>query len=187
MFQAIIDSVNSFGHFSEEEMSQFLGRLKQVTLKKGTRIMIEGQVCQTFFFVNRGRFRQYQLLDSGSETTLNLYLENDWVCEYRSFMTQTPSETVIQAEENSEIFELNIRDFHELVKISDAFFRIGRIFEQVMQNTDFKSSRISPEEKYQLLLATKPKVIQRFPLKVIASFLEITPETLSRVRRKIIS
>jgi hypothetical protein len=67
------------------------------------------------------------------------------------------------------------------------FFRIGRIFEQAIQNQDYQHTRISPEEKYALLLKTKPQVIQRFPLKHIASYLGVTPETLSRVRRKMIS
>jgi len=187
LFQQIKNSINSFGSFSEEQVSQVLGKLKHITPKKGARIIAEGQVCKSFFFVNRGSFRQYQLLETGNEIILNLYVENDWICEYKSFMTQMPSETVIEAVENSELFELSIWDFHELVKLSDAFFRIGRIFEQVIQNNDFKSNLISPEEKYALLLATRPKIIQRFPLKNIASFLVITPETLSRVRRRIIS
>ena len=102
-------------------------------------------------------------------------------------MTQKPSETVVRATEVSEVFKLSGYDFHELVKISDSFFRMGRIFEQALQNQDYQHNRMTPEEKYALLIASKPQIIQIFPLKYIASYLGMTPETLSRVRRKIIS
>jgi hypothetical protein len=85
------------------------------------------------------------------------------------------------------VFGLSVWDFHELVKVSDMFFRMGRILEQAIQNTDFQHNRLSPEEKYELLLASKPELLQQFPLKHIASFLGMTPETLSRIRKKISS
>ena len=69
----------------------------------------------------------------------------------------------------------------------DNFFRLGKLMEQAVQNQDFQNNRLAPEEKYELLLASKPMVFQKFPLKHIASYLGITPETLSRIRRKFIS
>jgi hypothetical protein len=62
---------------------------------------------------------------------------------------------------------------------------MGRhIFEQAILNRDYQNNRLSPEEKYAMLLSTKPQIIQSFPLKQIASYLCMTPETLSRIRRK---
>ena len=187
MYERIVSSIQRFGPFSDQQIALVRDRMKYLVLKKNEFLIREGQVCQTFYFVNRGSFRHYLVDDDGIEATLNLYMENDWVFEYKSFMTQQPSGTIIEAAEESEIFSLSGWDFHELVKISDLFFRLGTIFEQAVQNQDFQHNRLSPEEKYALLLKTKPQLLQKFPLKQIASYLGMTPETLSRIRKKISS
>ena len=102
-------------------------------------------------------------------------------------MSQSPSLNTIQAAESSEVYGLTAHDFHELVKISDSFFRLGKIFENSTQNQGFQNNHLSPEERYELLILNKPEIIQKFPLKQVASFLGIAPETLSRIRRKISS
>jgi CRP-like cAMP-binding protein len=187
MYEFVTASLQRFGYFTEEQMAVVLGRLKQLAVEKEGYLVREGQVCQTFYFINRGSFRHYLVEDDGAEATLNLYLEGDWVFEHKSFITQQPSLAVIQAAEDSEVFSLSAGDFHELVKIADTYFRLGKIFEQAIQNQDYQHNRLSPEEKYALLLDTKPQLLQKFPLKHIASYLGMTPETLSRVRKKISS
>ena len=121
------------------------------------------------------------------DATLNLYIRGEWVFEYKSFITQQPSQNIIQAVADSEVLSLSVFDFHEMIRLSDAFFRLGRIFEQAIQNQDFQHNRLSPEQKYERLLTTKPELLQHFPLKHIASYLGMTPETLSRIRKKISS
>jgi len=187
MFESVKRSIKGFGNFSEEDMAEIISRLKVIPVERGTALIKEGQVCREFYFINKGCLRQYAVLDNGSEAILNLFVEEDWAFDYKSFMAQQPTETIVEAVEDSEVFMLSGWHFHELVKISDGFFRIGRIFEQALQNQDYQNNRLSPEEKYALLLASKPQLIQKFPLKYIASYLGITPETLSRVRRKITS
>jgi CRP-like cAMP-binding protein len=187
MFERVKQSLLSFSSFSPDELNTVVERLKTIPLKKDDFLVTEGHVCREFYFVNKGCFRHYTITDTGLDATINLYIEDEWVFDYKSFIMQRPSENMIQAVEESEVFMLTGYDFHELVKLSDMFFRIGRIFEQAIQNQDYQHTRISPEEKYALLLKTKPQVIQRFPLKHIASYLGVTPETLSRVRRKMIS
>lgn len=187
MFEAITASIQSFGNFSEEQLSIIRERLKQRDVKKDEFLVKEGQVCQTFYFINQGNFRHYTVQENGEESTMNLFIKNEWVFEYKSFVTQQPSENFIQAVSDSNIFTLSANDFHALVKFSDAFFRLGRIFEQAIQNQDYQHNRLSPEQKYERLLATKPELLHHFPLKHIASYLGMTPETLSRIRKKISS
>ena len=187
MFEDVTTSIFSYAPFSPESVSLFLQRLKVLTIKKDDFLIKEGQVCQCFYFINKGAFRHYTVQDNGEEATLNLSIRTEWILEYKSFMTQSPAQNMIQAVTDSEVFGLSVWDFHELVKLSDMFFRMGRILEQAIQNTDFQHNRLSPEEKYELLLASKPALLQHFPLKHIASFMGMTPETLSRIRKKISS
>ncbi|MES2378439.1 MAG: Crp/Fnr family transcriptional regulator [Bacteroidota bacterium] len=187
MFQSVKASLAGFGRFSELEMDAVTARLQFREVKKNGCLVVEGQICQSFYFINRGSFRHYTALENGSDAVLNLYVEKDWLFEYKSFITQTPSVNRIQAAEESEIFELSGWDFHELVRSSGTFFQIGHIFERAIQNQDYQNNRLSPEEKYALLITTKPQIIQKFPLKQIASYLGMAPETLSRIRRKSIS
>jgi CRP-like cAMP-binding protein len=186
-FDLVAQSILNFGKFSVQELSAITNRLAAINVKKNTCVVSEGHICQEFYFINHGNFRHYEILENGTEATLNLYTEGDWMLEYKSMMTQAPSQAFIQATTDSEVFKLGAWDFHELVKTSDSFFRVGRIFEQAIQNQDYQNTRMTPEEKYALLLVSKPQIIQRFPLKYIASYLGISPETLSRVRRKLIS
>ena len=187
MFERIIASIQKFGSFSPEQIELFTARLKTVNLEKDEFLIKEGQVCRSFYFINEGSFRHYTIVENGEESTINLFIKNEWMFEYKSFMTQQPSQNFIQAASDSEVFSISAQDFHELVKISDSFFRLGRIFEQAIQNQDFQHNRLTPEQKYELLLATKPELLQHFPLKHIASYLGMTPETLSRTRKKLSS
>ncbi|MBS1663422.1 MAG: Crp/Fnr family transcriptional regulator [Bacteroidetes bacterium] len=185
MYEQVTASIQKLGSFNPEQVSQILSRLKHRVVKKDECLIKEGQVCQSFFFINQGLFRHYIVKDDGEDAILNLFMPGEWAFEYKSFMSQQPSEGIIQAFVDGEVFVLSAWDFHELVKISDGFFKLGHIMELTVRNQDYQSNRLTPEQKYEQLLASKPEMVQYFPLKYIASYLGMTPETLSRIRRKL--
>lgn len=163
----------------------FTNKLTVLHLAKEDCLLHEGEVCRAVYFVNRGSFRQYSITDDVDEITLNFFIEEDWVLDYQSFTSQKPSKSIIQATENSEVFKLNIHDLHTLIERSGAFFQMGRLLEKALDSQEYRSGHRAPEEKYRQLMSTKPRIVQRFPLKQIASYLAMTPETLSRVRKKL--
>jgi CRP-like cAMP-binding protein len=185
MFDKILQSIRKLGSFSEHELSIFTEMLKEKNVPKDSFLLKEGKVCQSFYFINQGSLRQFFITEDNSELTLNLFTENDWAFDYQSFTSQKPSANCIQAFEDTDIFELDIHAFHELILKSQSFFKIGKLLEAGLLNDHLYNSTTSPEGKYLDLLQKKPLWIQKFPLKYIASYLRITPETLSRVRRKI--
>ncbi|MDP9229672.1 MAG: Crp/Fnr family transcriptional regulator, partial [Bacteroidota bacterium] len=182
MFENFSKTIQNLGKFSEHDFNLLIGHLKAVSFPKDHFLLKEGKICQSIYFVNQGSFRQYHITDTGEEIIQNLFVENDWVLDYKSFTSQKPSASIIQATEISDLLELSVYDLHKLMKTSDSFFQVARIFQYAIEQQEYKSLKASPKEKYTDLLSNKPQLIQRFPLKYIASYLAMTPETLSRVR-----
>ncbi len=182
MFDAVIQSIKSYADLSEKDIKSFTGRLKTVHLNKGELLLNVNAVCQQWAFCVQGSFREYYLNDNLDEITTNLFTENSWVINHSSFTGQLPSKCKIEAFEDSEVVSISIHDLHHLIGESPAFFALGKILEV---DSTRPSATATPEEKYLQLLDQNPAIIQRFPLKHIASYLGMTPETLSRVRGKI--
>ena len=185
MFEQVLKSIQKFAEFSQKERSLFTKKLKIKKVEKDDFLLRPGQVCNSIYFINCGAFRYYFRTNDFIERTLNLYIENDWVFDHQSFTSQKPSFNYIQAFEPGEIFELDIYSLHELIERYNSFFKLGNLLVSV-QDADFLLTEKSPDEKYKFILTNRPQLLHRFPLKYIASYLRITPETLSRVRRKMI-
>ncbi len=161
-------------------MEALLDRVNEKRVSKGVVLLSEGEVCRDLSFLLKGSFKQYHRNKELDEVIVNLFVEGDWVLNHQSFTSQKPSTHKIEAFEDSEILTINIHQLHELIGLYPSFFVLGKMLE-ASNPYDLKT----PEEKYIHLLETRPDFIQKFPLKYIASYLRMTPETLSRVRNKI--
>ncbi|MET0465964.1 MAG: Crp/Fnr family transcriptional regulator [Chitinophagaceae bacterium] len=185
MFQSIIESINRIVSPPAEQLTLLIERLTVRQVPKDGFLIREGQTCSSVYFINHGFFRHFNVSETGEESTIDLYIHHEWMLEYKSFVSQQPSQNCIQATSDSEVLALHARDIHDLTRISERFFRLMMILEMGMRSQEFQQNRLTPEEKYQKLLITRPELVQHFPLKHIASYMGMTPETLSRIRKKI--
>ncbi len=125
----------------------------------------------------------------GVEYVRQFHFERSFCSEYQSFLTEKPALMSLQALEDSELLLISHTDLHALFRLNKEFERIGRIVAE--QSFIFVSQRFAsmlledPETRYQNLVRERPKVVQRVPQYMIASYLGITPEALSRIRKRL--
>ncbi|CAD5277736.1 MULTISPECIES: Crp/Fnr family transcriptional regulator [unclassified Imperialibacter] len=184
MFASITKSLLQLHPFSAHELDLITVRVDTTPLKKGEFLLKAGQICGGVHFLDRGSLVQYRQQDD-TDTIDGLYLPGDWVIDNLSFVSRKPALASIAAFEDSMVFGLGVRAIHELIGISPVFFVLGKLLEHNFIGVEGKLSTKSIDERYLELLANRPLLFQVFPLKHIASYLQITPETLSRVRSRI--
>lgn len=129
------------------------------------------------------------LWKENSTVCLDLCFENEFFGDYMSFLTQKPTELYTQAIERTELLSISYSDLNELYMSSDIGLNIGRVASESLfihkQTQQIDLLMLTAEERYVKLLERQPEIVQRTPQKHIASYLGITPESFSRIRKKI--
>jgi CRP-like cAMP-binding protein len=172
------------GSYSPTDEERFVQEARVRKIAKDEILVRRGEICRSIFFNLSGAFYQYQQNDNQEEVIIDLHAPDEWFFNHVSFIGQKPSDTFIKAYVESEVLELTIESLHHLIAGSPAFLQLAKVFEQGSTRVHFFDHRMSPDEKYQYILDNRRDLLQRFPLKYIASYLKITPETLSRVRER---
>lgn len=176
-----IDILNQIGTFSRLDVELFDRYTSRQQFAKNDLVWKEGEVCKTLYFALRGSLVQVRSKDP-EEQVIDLHTENEWVFNQESLTEQSPSGTMLRAFTSSELLCLSLQGFHSLCAQSQAFLQFGKILNQPKYRTLLYDRSLSPAEKYTFITQAKPDWIRVFPLKMIASFLKVTPETVSRVR-----
>ncbi len=184
-------SENIFEHFekfillSENLKSELEKRLKHIVFKKGEMVLNANQVCTESYFINKGILRTYFLKD-GKEISEYFCGINEWVNSPKSFMQRKKDIYYIDVIENTEAYFINVND---LVFLFDNFpemeryarLSMGSVFGHLMER--IVSIRFtSAKERYHHFQKTYSDIYHRIPLGMVASYLGITQETLSRIR-----
>jgi CRP-like cAMP-binding protein len=174
--------------FSEEQIAYFCSKYKVKRTTRNEILLHAGEVCPNMHFVNKGCLRIYMMDADGREATRFLIMDGRFGTAFPSFILQEPSLAYIQSIEPSELLYINFADFRELINEFPGWERIYRI--NLEQDYIASIKRIESlitmdaKERYNLLLTNEPQMIQRLPSKIIADYLGISQETLSRLKSK---
>jgi CRP-like cAMP-binding protein len=178
---------NRYVEFSDTEMDEIYSKLISMTFQKKDYILREGQICKSNYFIINGLVRSFYIDDKGNEKITQFALENWWVTNMESFIKKKPSLSSIQALEKTEIL---IISKEELENLYISIPKLERLFRIVTENMLIANQRkndiyfqMRSKDRYASLINHFPNFVQRVPQYMIASYLEITPEYLSELRK----
>lgn len=170
-------------HFSDERVDLFYSMLSIKQIRKNGTLLKPGQVCNFIAIVLKGSLRIYNTKED-KQHTLSFFTEESWVADHNSFVSQKPSVNSIQAMEPTEVAIISLLNTHRLIEQDQQFMLLGRVLGDLTIPQQLSVHHPSPQERYNNLMLQHPDWIIRFPQKHLSSYLGITPETFSRVKRK---
>ena len=188
-FQLLLAHISRHISLSAEETEFFTSLFKPRSLASGEFLLREGEVCKYESFVVRGCLKIYYQDEEGYEHVIDFPVEEWWADDLYSLLTQTPSRSNIRAIEDTDVLQIakaNLELLYQRVPKFERFFRI--LFQNafIAQREQINLALSAPaEERYLLFMKKKPYAVGRFPQKDIASYLGVTPQFLSSLKRKI--
>ncbi len=189
--KAFINYINKHVQLTKDEEAILLSKVSYRKYLKGQYVVQQGDVCKYSAFVISGCTRTFFVNDDGQEHIVMFSIENWWASEIGSFITQTPSDYNVQCIENTEVIQLSFNDQQELFKEIpklERFFRL--ILEKAFvasQKRIITSFSLTAKEQYLNFKTQYPKLEQRIPQYMVASYLGISKEFLSRIKNQLIS
>lgn len=173
---------------TDEEFEFVLGHFEPTKKRKHQYIVQEGETVKKEFWIIKGCVKSYFLDQTGKEHILRFAMEHWWITDYESFVKQTPSYIYIDCIEDCEFLYITYENrekltaqMHKMERFWAKKSKFGRI---ALQKRILSLLKNSAKERYLLLLEQYPQLIQRVPKKLIASYLGVSRETLSRLNTK---
>lgn len=187
--QALIEYFNRILPLDEEEIAFVEKVFKERRIKKRQFILQEGEICKHNTYVLEGCFKMYLVDPSGKEHNLQFAIENWWIGDLGSFHSNSPSKLNAEAIENSIVLQVSKEDQLKLFTEYPKFNQIFRVLAENamvgLQRRVLQNISSTAEERYLDFLERHPNLFNRISNVQIASYLGVTPEFLSTVRKKI--
>jgi len=188
MYHDLDKTFKKFGNLTNEELNVIHTKVQLFKLDKNQYLVKEGQISDYMAFVRKGYLRIYFNL-KGEESTRDIPSVNSFTTAFASFITKSPSFEVVRAITDCELLLIHRNDLNELYSDIPALGAIGRRIMEGMfvrlQKRMYSLLTENAETRYRNLLRDKPDFIQNIPLQFIASYLGVTSQSLSRLRRSI--
>lgn len=188
-FDALFNYVEKLSgmYLSDEEKHVFRTYFKPKKLRRRQYFLQEGDVCKYTGFIVKGSAKTFTVDEKGHEHILKLSVEDWWLADFESYYKLTPSRFNIEALEDIDLLQITNVVVEEFIKPIPAFSAMQNVLSQ--NNTIAAQKRMQSsisqtgEERFQQLVQDYPYFLQRFPQSLIASYLGLTPESLSRIRK----
>jgi CRP-like cAMP-binding protein len=189
--QALITHFARFFRLGIKEKNELPLRFTERKLRRRTLILRQGEVCRHFIFVVVGCVKLYAVDHNGKEHILEFAAENDWLCDLSSFYSSKPSDVFIATVEPSVILQIKHADLIYLYCTYPKFntnFRIVTEHKNIaLQRRVLQNISSTAEERYLSFIEQYPQLVNRLPNTQIASYLGITSEFLSKIRKDLAS
>jgi len=184
----LIEHIRKYVDLNEQEVQILEKYTKPKSFRKKENLLSEGQVCRSLYFVEKGCLRMYFLNSKAAEQITQFALEGWWLTDFLSFMDNKPSEYYIQTIETSNVISIDAHVYDDLIK---ELPQLERYFRIIMQKNLAASQlrtkylyEMSKEEFYYHFNTSFPDFVQRVPQYMLASYLGLTPEYVSQLRKK---
>jgi len=188
-FDLLISNVSKHISLTAEEKDFFISILKLKSLANGEFLLHEGEVCRYESFVVKGCLKNYYQDENGFDHIIDFLIEEWWADDLYSLLTQTASRSNIRAIEDTDILQISKTDLELLYQKIPKFERFFRILFQnayISQREQINLTlSASARERYLLFIKKKPYAEKRFSQKDIASYLGVTPQFLSTMKKKL--
>ena len=186
MFETFETYITANGDFTREDLRLIHSMCTVKKVRRKEFLLQEGEVCRYKIFVAKGLLKSYYLRHDGTEHIMRFSPENSWATDPESLRNQTPAQSNIEALENSEVVMWTHESLGELFAAIPAF----KAYMDTLISGALKSSHkrilmslsYTSEEKYEDFITSFPDVFSRVPLHMVASYLGVSRETLSRIR-----
>lgn len=188
MNPTLLAFLSQFETLTPKEITEIGALIPVREAKKETLLVRQGEICDACFFVLKGCLRQYSLID-GVEKTTQFYTEEEAAVFFTSYASQSPSESYLSCVEDSVVI---VGKMDAEASMYQQFPKLEQITRKMMEQDFGKTQDLlnrfitsTPEERYQDLLHRRPSLLQRVPQHQIASYIGVTPESLSRIRKRL--
>ena len=189
MYDALLKHIEdkSGEKLTDNERDAIMAAFDRKRMQKRQYLLREGDVCKYTAFIVKGSARMFTVDEKGHEHIIRFGLESWWISDHESLINLTPSPYFIEMLEDSELLVISLANAYELRNKSRCFDLTIKALDKfqtiAMQKRIHAAIGMSAEERYCDLLRTYPQFLERLPMNMIASYLGLSPETLSRIRK----